>query len=985
MVFVSEDVALKIPQGPYRGGNEMNKSMRYSIGGLVVALGLLLSPAMAGEQMIPVPDAGFDNHVLKNVGDWIYIGNPAYTGSWKSDVVDGAYVDYGYWRAQGSPEDLLARSGNNKVYPSNATTFDYVYQILDETFIEGATYTLSVWVGNAWPEQGYADGWGLYFTGEDYKVNLIEAHGLALSSNWEQISVAYTATAADAGKKIGIKMSGEEGESYICFDDVTLSYKNPIPASDPSPADEQTDVPRDVVLSWTPGQYAAAHDVYFGTTFDDVNEATTASAVYKGRQDGTTFAPGRLQFGTTYYWRIDEVNAAPDSTTFKGETWSFTTELEAYPVAGTSIKATASSSEPNQGPENTINSSGMTGDVHSAEMTHMWLTAAGAAGPAWIQYEFDKVLRLHEMRVWNHNGLMEQVVGLGAKEVKIEYSIDGNDFKVLGTTHEFARAPGTAGYVSSTTIDLGGIAAKYIKLTINSNWGNVLKQYGLSEVRFYSVPVFARGPSPTSGEANVDVTSGLSWRAGREAARHNLYLSKDQQAVTNGTAAVQTVISPSYTPALDLASTYYWRVDEVNDAETPSLWQRDLWTFSTQEFAVVDDFESYTNDSPKRVFQTWIDGAGFSPDEFFPQGNKGNGSGALIGYDPTLGPIMETKTVHGGKKAMPFYYGDQGKTTSEATRTFSEPQDWSKHGIRSLCLYFSGRADNQDARLYVRINNGDKLFYPGEVSDLKQPIWMAFIIDLAAVSVNLSSVKTLTIGVEGAAAGTLVIDDIGLYPVAGELITPKAPDAAGLLAHYKLDGDGKDTTGKHHGTLVNSPTFVAGKFGQALNVTLDQHVNVPYAADLSLNTFSMGVWVNISDIAGNRGIIGTRFNGDNTFDLKVDAARIHGDIGSGTAWLSTAVDVPVALSTGEWYHICYVFDDPADTVEMYLNGILARKMTVTGTPLMMKAGQELRIGVDYPGETFRGSIDDVRIYNHPLSAAEVAGLAGRTIPFDKSL
>jgi hypothetical protein len=34
--------------------------------------------------------------------------------------------------------------------------------------------------------------------------------------------LVYTATAADAGKKTGIKMSGEQGESYICFDDVSL-------------------------------------------------------------------------------------------------------------------------------------------------------------------------------------------------------------------------------------------------------------------------------------------------------------------------------------------------------------------------------------------------------------------------------------------------------------------------------------------------------------------------------------------------------------------------------------------------------------------------------------------------------------------------------------------------------------------------------------------------------------------------------------------
>ena len=41
-------------------------------------------------------------------------------------------------------------------------------------------------------------------------------------------------------------------------------------ATDPVPADEAVDVARDVVLSWTPGAFAATHDVYLGTSLDDV-------------------------------------------------------------------------------------------------------------------------------------------------------------------------------------------------------------------------------------------------------------------------------------------------------------------------------------------------------------------------------------------------------------------------------------------------------------------------------------------------------------------------------------------------------------------------------------------------------------------------------------------------------------------------------------------------------------------------------------------
>jgi len=48
-------------------------------------------------------------------------------------------------------------------------------------------------------------------------------------------------------------------------------------AGDPVPADEATDVLRDAALSWAAGEFANTHDVYFGTAFDDVNDADRAN------------------------------------------------------------------------------------------------------------------------------------------------------------------------------------------------------------------------------------------------------------------------------------------------------------------------------------------------------------------------------------------------------------------------------------------------------------------------------------------------------------------------------------------------------------------------------------------------------------------------------------------------------------------------------------------------------------------------------------
>jgi hypothetical protein len=106
------------------------------------------------------------------------------------------------------------------------------------------------------------------------------------------------------------------------------------PASQPSPADGSLHPMTWVSVSWRAGDFAVSHDVYFGDNFDDVNDATRDSEVFRGNQDlNTTFYfagfvggayPDGLVNGTTYYWRIDEVNDADPNSPWKGKVWSFT-------------------------------------------------------------------------------------------------------------------------------------------------------------------------------------------------------------------------------------------------------------------------------------------------------------------------------------------------------------------------------------------------------------------------------------------------------------------------------------------------------------------------------------------------------------------------------------------------------------------------------------------------------------------------------------
>jgi len=106
---------------------------------------------------------------------------------------------------------------------------------------------------------------------------------------------------------------------------------NPL-ATGPVPMDGALHEDVWVNLNWNAGAFAVSHDVYIGDVFDDVNDATRDSDVFRGNQPTNFYVAGFPGFafpeglvpGTTYYWRIDEVNDADPDSPWKGDTWRFT-------------------------------------------------------------------------------------------------------------------------------------------------------------------------------------------------------------------------------------------------------------------------------------------------------------------------------------------------------------------------------------------------------------------------------------------------------------------------------------------------------------------------------------------------------------------------------------------------------------------------------------------------------------------------------------
>jgi len=539
-----------------------------------------------------------------------------------------------------------------------------------------------------------------------------QSEGLIFYYNGEETE-RQTSSAISAGSGPLLIGSNQWGENLVgMIDDVrvydhiltpeevaeAMRGTDPALASNPNPATEATDVPRDVVLSWTAGEFAATHDVYFGTSFDDVNAASRANpmgVLASQAQATTAFDPaGLLDFETSYYWRVDEVNAAPDNTIYKGEVWYFTTEPFAYAIQN--VVATSNGiSEPGVGPQNTVNGSGLNAaGQHSTVSDDMWLAKAPEDQALYVQYEFDRVYKLHELLVWNYNVQFEMILGFGLKGVTVEYSENGTYWTALGDV-EFAKATAKDTYVYNTVVDLQGVPAKYVRLTVNSGWG-MMGQYGLSEVRFLYIPAQARQPQPADGATGVDVNTSLSWRAGREAVSHEVYLGTAPDALT----LAGTVASATFVPAnLEFGSTYYWQIVEVNEADAVTAWAGDIWSFTAQEYAWIDDFESYNDDldAGTAIFDTWLDG-------------WVNKTGSTVGYFEM--PFAETSIVHSGKQSMPLAY-DNGEAPfySEAEREFSVAQNWTGNGADTLVLHVRGNPpvflERADGTILMGSTGGD--------------------------------------------------------------------------------------------------------------------------------------------------------------------------------------------------------------------------------------------------------------------------------------
>jgi len=426
--------------------------------------------------------------------------------------------------------------------------------------------------------------------------------------------------------------------------------------TDPSPVDGSVFRLADTTLSWSAGINAAAHRVFLGNNLEDVTVG--AINVYQGTVLETSYDPGGLAKGATYYWRVDELEA--DGTTAHiGDVWSFSTvpkvpisdpnlvgwwkldgeyldlgyvlDSSSYDRHGTLggdpqlVAGYEAGAFAFDGVDDYINIDGWKGLLGApAVSASAWVntTSTGTAdaggpdstnsilewGPNVAGQRFGWRIDAGRLRFEHHGGNVQGDTNLADGEwhhvavtIKGEVTCSYPDVILWLDGADDTRPTTDPDPVFDLTAHndarIGSRAASNDRFFTGM----------IDEVRLYDKELTAEeigldmridllrahGPSPADRATDVQPTVALNWAPGDDAAQHNVYFGTDENAVAEAKVSkemdvfkgTQDLGNESFSPALELETTYYWRIDEINS--DGSVTRGRIWSFTTGDNILI--------------------------------------------------------------------------------------------------------------------------------------------------------------------------------------------------------------------------------------------------------------------------------------------------------------------------------------------------------------------------------------------------------------
>jgi hypothetical protein len=853
--------------------------------------------------------------------------------------------------------------------------------------------------------------------------------------------------------------------------DQVLDLFNGIPptfpkAFGPNPPDGALHSDTWISLAWLAGDFAVSHDVYLGENFDDVNDATHDSETFRGNQalNSTYYVagfpgyayPDGLVPGTTYYWRIDEVNDANPNSPWKGDVWSFSVPpKKAYsPVpadtalfidpaavtlswtAGLGIKlhfvyfgddydtVANVAGAPPQGlltyhPGTLELNKTYYWRVDESDGANMYkgdvwsFTTAKEGGGVKAQYyngmNFDNlVVTRIDPQInfnWGDPGSPDPKVGVDqfsarwTGEVEAAFTetytfypsaddgvrlwVNGVQLVNAWIDQSTTEYRGTIDFVAGNTYSIimeyyenGGGAVAQLRWSSPSTPKQLIPQAALSP------PVRASAPSPASGATGTKMTPILKWNPGDYATSHEVYFGTDANAVKNATKTspeykgTKALGDESYEPGkLAWFTTYYWRIDEVNSVNPDSPWVGNVWSFTTGDFILIDDFEEY-NSGENQIWYSWHDGLGYGAPGVEPY-YAGNGTGAAVGDESTNSYTEET-IVHGGHQSMPLSYDNnkQGYSKySETELTLTDARDWTEESVGELSLWFRGYPAStgsfveSPAGTFTMTASGSDIWAVNGVEADEFHFAYKMLSGAGSITAKVVSISHTN---DWAKAGVMIRESLNPDSAhAFACITP----SYGVASQYRPSTGG--TSGNYNQTGVAAPYWVklersiSGLFtvSQSANGTSWQPVTGAVAQTIPMTT---NVYIGLAVTAHDPALTCQAVFSNVTTTGNVTGQWAHQDIG---ILSNDAEPLYVAVSNSAGNPAIVVNDDPAaaqvDTWTEWvipLSAFSDQGINLTNVD-KLAIGLGTRGNMTVPGGSGKMFFDDIRLYR-PADAGE---------------
>jgi hypothetical protein len=786
----------------------------------------------------------------------------------------------------------------------------------------------------------------------------------------------------------------------------TGAFTLPLKATGPNPANNATGVEPTPTLSWSPGNKATEHDVYFGDNYDDVNDANSLDTpgptnVYRGRQDPCTYdITTELKWNQTYYWRIDEVN---EPNIWRGNIWQFTTrdfnvadDFERYNNTSSKIQGTwikggggiVGYPDPNYA-ERSITHGGaqsMPFDYNNIKSPYYSDVNRTFDSPQnWTAYG---LYPLKSLTLW-FRGYPERV----------------GSFSYTGTANPYAAT------IYACGADIGNVAdlrhpslyhdeCRFGYKAVTSGTNTTLPG---STTTFTGVKIIAKVDSvgntgDSVGKAGVMIRDSL-----------------DANSV-NGFMCVRRITGGGYGVAFQYRSTGGKGATTIQTDVNDTGITLPCWVALTLQTPTANRNVRayYSKNSTNGTDGTWYP---LGTVQQFPSGTmylpKSGSAPIYIGLAAT--PQSDTAT-----RMAKF---------SSVTLTTGAAGAWASRDISIK--------SNIATPLYVTLQdssgNTAKVTHPNSYIVL-QNTWQEWDIALSDFKnknpiLELTNIKKITIGTgngsSSSGAGTLYFDDIRVY-MPRCVANAVAPDFTGsgclvdnqdlriltdnwlisgdyqvtpatswdpnndvnLVARYRFDGNYNDSKGTNNGDPCNTSVAIVNDATRGQVASFDGVNSYIALKQMDQNDFTLSAWIKASTPgaqAGTRayqgsGLIWSDVSGDaNDFILAVLGTKLAAATGPSTNDLTSIGDVV----TGQWVHVAMVRTRSTGKVELYINGMLDRTTLISSSTGSLTANSRILIGANtVDGYYYKGLIDDVWIYDRALTLAQVARLAGKATAYN---